>query len=68
MSSTSFNRIGGVMVSVLTSSVVDLYSSPNRVKPKTIHLVCVAFPLWTQHEGELVKTDLLGIKIMCPSG
>jgi hypothetical protein len=36
------NRISGVMVSVLASSVVD------RVKPKTIKLVFVASPLSTQ--------------------
>ena len=41
------NPIGGVMVSVLASSVVDQGSSPGRVKPKTIKLVCVASPLST---------------------
>ena len=43
MSSTSFNRIDGVMVSVLTSSAVDLYSNPNRVKPKTINFGMCCF-------------------------
>jgi hypothetical protein len=37
------NRIGGVMVNVLASSAVD------RVKPKTIKLLCVASPLSTHH-------------------
>ena len=40
------HRIGDVMVSVLVGS------SPGRVKPKTIQLVCVASPLSTQHYGE----------------
>jgi hypothetical protein len=37
------------MVSVLASSVVDRGSSPGRVKPKIINLVCVASPLSMQH-------------------
>ena len=37
-----FNRVGGVMISVLASS-------PDRVKPKTMKLVFVASPLSTQH-------------------
>jgi len=36
------------MGSVLASSAVDLRSSPGRIIPKTIQLVCVAFPLNTQ--------------------
>ena len=49
--------IGGVMVSVLASSVVDRCgSSPGRVKPTTIYLVCVASPLSTYHYGERAKT------------
>ena len=36
------NCISGVMVSVLASSVVDCGFKPDRVKPKTIKLVCVA--------------------------
>jgi len=38
-------------------------SSPDRVKPKTIKLVFVAYPLGTQHQGE--KIGWLGIMIMC---
>jgi len=53
------NRIDGVMVSPLASSVVD------RVKSKTIKLVFVASP---QHEGVRANTGWLGIRIMCPSG
>ena len=61
---------GGVMVSVLASSAVDLgfESYTNRVKPKIIKLVFVASPLSTQHQGEIAKTGWLGIRIMCPSG
>jgi hypothetical protein len=40
------NRIGSVMVSVLWYI---FSSSPDRVKPKTIALVCVASPLSMQH-------------------
>ena len=40
--------IGGVMVSVLTSSVVDR-SSLGLVKPKTIKLVYASYPLSMQH-------------------
>jgi hypothetical protein len=38
------------------------------VKPKTIQLICIAFPLSTHHSGERAKTGWLGIRIMCPSG
>jgi hypothetical protein len=60
------NRIGGVMVSMLTSSAVDRGFEPDRVKHKTIKLVCVAFPLSTRHLGERAKTGWFGIR-MCPS-
>ena len=43
----TINRIGGVMVSVLAKSAVDREFEPDRVKPKTIKLVCVASPLST---------------------
>ena len=56
-----FNRIGGLMVSVLASSAVDC-----GFEPKTIKLLCVASPLSTQHKGERAKTGWLGIR-MCPS-
>ena len=42
------DHISGVMVSVIVSSAVGVGSSPYRVKPKTIELVFVAFPLSTQ--------------------
>ena len=43
------NRIGGVMVSVLASSVADCGFKPDRVKPKTIKMVVVASPLMLPH-------------------
>jgi hypothetical protein len=46
---TLSNRINGVVVSVLTSNVVIMGSSPDRVKPKIIELVFVASPVSTQH-------------------
>ncbi len=49
------NIIGGVMVSVPSSSV----------KPKTIILVFFSSPL---HYEERAKTGWLGIRVMCPSG
>ena len=58
--------IGGVMVSVLTSSAVDRGLELYRVKPKTMKLVCVASSLSTRHYGDIAKTGWLGIRIMCP--
>jgi hypothetical protein len=53
------NRISRVVVSALASSVVDpVCSSPDRVKPKTIKLVCVASELRTQHLGERVYVTI----------
>ena len=43
------NRIGGEIVSVLVSGVLDLGSSPGRVKLKTIKKVFVTSPLSSQH-------------------
>ena len=56
------NHIGGVMVSVLTSSAVHLGFEPGQVKPKTIKLVFVAAPLNMQ---ERAKTGWFEIRIMC---
>ena len=53
---------------MIVSSAVDRGSSPGKVKPKTIQLICVASPPSAQHWGEKVKTGRLGIRIMCPSG
>ena len=41
--------MGGVMVIVLDSSVIDRGLNPDRVKIKTIKLVFVACPLSMQH-------------------
>ena len=43
--SNTIHHIGSVMVSVLTSCVVDVGFEPGRVKPKTIKLVFVASSL-----------------------
>ena len=45
------DRLGAVMVSVLTSSV-EGRGIPGRVKPKTLKLIYAASPLSTQHLGE----------------
>ena len=60
-----FNRINGVMVSVLASSAVDSGFDPRSCQTK---LVFVASSLSTQHSGEREKTGWLRIMITCPSG
>ena len=52
LDSFNLNHIGGVMVSVLVSSVVDRGFEPCRAKPKTIKLVCVASPLSTRKNND----------------
>ena len=47
--SNLMHRIGGVMVSVLASSVVDRGFAPRSGQQKTMQLVCVASLLSTQH-------------------
>ena len=60
---------GGVMVSVLVSSVVDRAgSNPGRVKPKIIRLVCVASPLNKQHFRVIAKIGWLGIRLIYRGG
>ena len=63
---TFSNRIGGVMVSVLTSSALDLWFEPRSGQTKDYKIV--ASPLSTQHKGERAKTGWLGIGTMCQSG
>ena len=59
------HHIGGVMVSSLASSVVDRGLDPRSGQTiDYIKLVYVAFPLSTQHEGEITKNGWLGIRIM----
>ena len=43
-------------------------SSPGLIKPKTILLAFVAFPLSTHRYGERSNTGWFEIRIMCPSG
>ena len=64
--SLNFNRIGGVMVSVLASSVVDRGFEPwlGQTKDYKIGFCCFS----AKHAAERVKAGWLGIKIMCPSG
>ena len=52
-------RIGGVMVSVLDSSVVDRGFAPRSGQPKTMQLVCVA---------SLLSTLLLLLSVFLASG
>ena len=52
-----FNRIGGVMVSVLASSAVDRRF--DSWSGQTIKLVFVASPLITQHQGVRANTGLV---------
>ena len=49
LSYINMNRIGGVMVSMLTSSAVGRGFESGRVIPKTIKLVFAASLLSTQH-------------------
>jgi hypothetical protein len=60
-------HIAGVMVCMLTSCTVNHGFNPGAVKPKTMKLVFVAFPLSTQHYGGRAKTNWLRIRIMCHS-
>ena len=50
------NHIGGLVVSVHTSGVIDCVFEPQWVKPKTIKLVFAVSPLTTQHKGITTKT------------
>jgi hypothetical protein len=49
LSYINMNRIGGVMVSMLTSSAVGRGFEPGRIIPKTIKLVFVVSPLSMHH-------------------
>ena len=62
------HHIGGVMESVLASSVVKLWVRAPIGSNQTIKLVFVASPLCMYHQGERSKTGWLRIGIMCPSG
>ena len=65
---TSFNRIGGAMVSVLASSAVDRGFEPRSGRIKDYKMAFVDSPISTKHEEQSAKTGCLGIRIMCLSG
>jgi hypothetical protein len=60
------DHIGGVMISVLSPSVVD-HGFGSQLG-ETIKCVFLASLLSTQHYGERAKSDWLEISIMCQSG
>jgi hypothetical protein len=62
------NRIGGVMVSVLASIVVDHGFEPWSGQTKDYEIGFNASPLSTQHEGKRAKIGWIGIRKICPSG
>jgi hypothetical protein len=62
---TTPNYIGGVMVNVLASSVVDRGFETRPGQTKTTKLAFVVFPLSTQHCRVRTRTGWLRIKI-CP--
>ena len=67
---TALKTGGELMYSGRVSSVtviVIVSSSSDRVKPKTIKFLFVAYLLSTQHWGERATTGWLGIRIMCLS-
>ena len=64
----TINRIGGVMVSVLTLRVLDHGFEPRPGQSKAIKLILAASPLSMRHYDERSKTCWPGIRIMCPSG
>jgi hypothetical protein len=63
------NRIDGIIVSVLASSVIECGFEPRlgQTKPKQIDIGCLS-PLGRQHYGVRTKTGWLKIRMMCPSG
>jgi hypothetical protein len=63
-----FNRIGGIMVSMLASSVVDRGFEPRSGKIKDYKIGICCFSANTEPLGERAKADRLRIKIMCLSG
>jgi hypothetical protein len=67
MHTSSVVLTGGVMVSVLASSVVDHGFEPRSGKPKNMKLVFVASTLSTQHKGERAKMGWFGTRKICQS-
>ena len=62
-------RIGGIMVGVLASSVVDGGFEPRSGQTKDYKIgICCFSARHAALLGERAKTGWLGIRIMCPSG
>ena len=59
-----YNRIGGVMISVLAYSAVDRGFEPQSGHTKDYKISICCFS--TKHTA--LRTGWLGIRIMCPSG
>jgi hypothetical protein len=61
-----YNHIGGIMVSMLTSSEVDRGFEPwsGQIKDYKIGICCFS----AKHTGERANSGWLEIRIMCPSG
>jgi hypothetical protein len=62
------NRIGGVMVSVLTTSAVDRGFKPRSGQTQEYKIGICCFSAKHAALGERAKTGWLRIRIMCPSG
>ena len=62
------NRIGGVMVSVLTTSAVDRGFKPRSGQTQEYKIGICCFCAKNAALGERAKTGWLGIRIMCLSG
>ena len=62
------NRIGGVMISVLVSIVVDRGFKPWSGQNKDYKIgTCYFSDKHTAFKGERAKTGWLGIRLMCPT-
>ena len=64
MPSLKKNRIGGVMVSILASTLVDRGFETRSGQTKDRKMIFLASPLSTHHKGERANTGQLGIRIM----
>ena len=61
------DHIGGVMIIVLSSCVVDLVLEYLSVKPRTMNLIFADYMQDEQHFEVIEKIGCLSISIMCPS-
>ena len=62
------NRIDGIIVSVLASSVIECGFEPRLSQTNQSKLTLAASPLGRQHYWVRTKTGWLKIRMMCPSG